>query len=99
MRLLTLRQESVDFYGELGKIFLLRPQAREFEVISTGELKKTELNAPQLKCLMHYKLAAVPDIEFAWKCIGFHSWPVNCHTLKIYAPTGGARQSILDFRF
>ncbi|MEG5035579.1 hypothetical protein [Microcoleus sp. AT3-D2] len=42
---------------------------------------------------MHYKLAAVPDKEFLWKCIGFHSWPVNGNTLKIYAPTGGARQT------
>ncbi|WP_242719397.1 hypothetical protein [Microcoleus vaginatus] len=56
-------------------------------------MKKSELNAAQLKCLMHYKLAAVPDNEFRWKCIGFHSWPVNCQTLKIYAPTEGPRQT------
>ncbi|MEG4507610.1 hypothetical protein QUA86_09905 [Microcoleus sp. F6_B6] len=42
---------------------------------------------------MDYKLAALPDMEFRWKCTGFDSRPANCQTLKIYAPTGGARQT------
>ncbi|MEG3897129.1 MULTISPECIES: hypothetical protein [unclassified Microcoleus] len=33
----------------------IMPKSREFDVLSTGELKKSELKAQQLKCWMHYK--------------------------------------------
>ncbi|MEG5059066.1 hypothetical protein QUB60_14380 [Microcoleus sp. A2-C5] len=55
---------SVDCDGAIGKIVLTGPKAREFDVISTGEWKKTELNAVQLKYLMQHKLAAIPGSEF-----------------------------------
>ncbi|WP_293346800.1 MULTISPECIES: hypothetical protein [unclassified Microcoleus] len=83
----TFATFSVDSEGAIGKIALKGPQAREFDVISTGELKKTDLNAVQLKYLLQHKLAAVAGFEFRWKCADFHSLPDNCPTGKIYAPS------------
>ncbi|TAG46037.1 MAG: hypothetical protein EAZ33_06615, partial [Oscillatoriales cyanobacterium] len=53
----TFATFSVDSEGAIGKIALGGPQAREFDVILTGQLKKTDLNAVQLKYWFQHKLA------------------------------------------